>query len=87
MGSYLEQINKEGIREIMNGMECPKDFSCLKEELENIKFSRPFEGQNIFKCLYEKAQACPYSKSSGYCYICKCPLLNHIDNICRELEM
>ena len=85
MGRYLEQIEKERIEEIMNGMGCQKDFRCLKEGLENIKFDRPFEGWNIFKCMRENPRECPFSHSYGYCHICKCPLLNHID-IVRKLE-
>jgi len=86
MGRQIYGYSEEQITEIMKGQNCQYDFRCLKEGLENIKFNRPFEGRNIFECQCEKPQACPYAHSYGYCYICKCPLLNHID-ISRQLEM
>ena len=85
MGRYLEQLSKEEIAKFMNGMECPFNFRCCKKDFSDIKFNRPFEGWNAFKCQYENPRTCPYSSHYGYCHICKCPLFNYID-ISRELE-
>lgn len=86
MEEQIDNYSDKEIAEIMNGEECQYNFKCLKGGLENIKFDRPFEGWHIFKCQFEEPQACPYSEPRGYCHICKCPLLQHID-ICRELEL
>ena len=83
MGRYLGQINEEEITEIMKDMKCRFKFRCLKKSFQNIKFNKPFEGCDIFKCQYEKPQRCSYSYHYGYCYICKCPMLNHIDIVIK----
>ena len=85
MGKYSEYFNKEKIKEIMNEMECPSNCRCCKKDFRDIKFHKPFEGWDIFKCQHENPRTCSYSSHYGYCHICKCPLLNYID-ICRELE-
>ena len=85
MGRYLEQLSKEEISEIMNGMECPFNFRCCKKDFRDIKFNKPFEGWDIFKCMRKNPKECLFSYPYGYCHICKCPLLNHID-IVKKLD-
>jgi len=85
MGEQIDNYSDKEIAEIMNGEECQYNFKCLKEGLENIKFDRPFEGWDIFKCTRKNPRECPFSYPYGYCHICKCPLLNHID-IVKKLE-
>lgn len=66
------------IQDIIRDMQCPTDFECYKSGFENL--SRAAIVGNAIKvvCLEEKAKTCNYGLSSGYGYICKCPVRNYI---------
>jgi len=74
----IAQEHDSKIQEIMSGMQCHSDFECYKSEFENL--GRIAIVGNAIKvvCLEEQAKTCNCGLSSGYGYICKCPLRNYI---------
>lgn len=75
------EITKEHerrIQEIMNEMQCPKDFECYKSGFEELCKIRIIYGGQLIECLEEKAQPCQLGFPFGYGYFCDCSLRKYI---------
>jgi hypothetical protein len=76
----ITQEYKTHIKQIISGMECPKDFVCHKSGFEKLGKSRLIaDGQRV-ECLEENARLCKFALLFGTLTLCKCPLRNYIAN-------
>ena len=77
----LEQDNlhlKE-LEEIIDGMQCSKDFECYKSGLKSLCKAVKFDIYESPMCINDnEAQKCQFSVRYAYKYFCKCPLRNYI---------
>jgi len=77
----LEQnyIYKKELEEIIDGMQCPKDFKCYKSGLKSLCKAKKFDVYESLMCLNdEEAHKCLFSVRYAYKYFCQCPLRNYI---------
>ena len=74
----ITQEHKTEIEEIINGMECPKDFECYKSGFEDLCKAQIFRDGELVECLGEISQSCKFSFNFGLGHICKCPLRRYI---------
>ncbi len=77
----LEQNNiyKKELEEIIDGMQCPKDFKCYKSGLKSLCKAKKFDVYESLMCLNdEEAHKCLFSVRYAYKYFCQCPLRNYI---------
>jgi len=74
----MEQNIERGIKEIIGGMKCPKDFKCYKSGLKNLCKARYMGIEAILECLEENPEECPFSFLFWETYFCECPLRVYI---------
>ncbi len=74
----MEQDHEKELREAAGDLECPKDFKCCTEGLENLCKAREIGLELYLECLEENAFACPFSVHFGDSYYCECPLRIYI---------
>ncbi len=65
---------REKLKEIMEQMECHKDFQCSRNGFERLCKARDFGVGNFLYCLEENPMTCNFAISFGFTYICRCPL-------------
>jgi tRNA(Phe) wybutosine-synthesizing methylase Tyw3 len=65
------------VEEIINSIECSKDFACSKNGFQNVLKSTCFAGR-FFTCTGSNSYLCPYLLPFGYSHFCTCPLFLHI---------
>jgi hypothetical protein len=71
----ISQKHKVKIDQIMQEMNCKKDFECYKTGLKNLpKVKR--RGK-LIECL-EENPTCEFAMPFGYGLLCQCPLNNYI---------
>jgi hypothetical protein len=74
----ITQEHDRKIQEIMNGMQCNRDFECYKSGFENLCQVMIIGDAKLVECLEQQAISCKRVFSFGLGYICKCPLRNYI---------
>lgn len=80
----ITQEHKTQIEEIINGMDCPKDFKCYKSGFEDLCKTSILADGGVVECLEERSQSCKFSFDFGYGYFCKCPLRRYIAKTFRR---
>jgi hypothetical protein len=70
----FEQIPEE----IMEGMQCPKDFKCTRFTLEELCKAADIGKENCLECLERVPCDCPFVIDFGYARLCRCPLRVYI---------
>ncbi len=69
----LEQ--KESVRKIMAGMDCPKGFVCRKEGFESLCRAHVYGGAALVQCLSSDSPDCCMSYAfSDDVHFCNCRL-------------
>ena len=71
-------LHKEEMQRIMGQMKCPQDFECFESGFDRLCDANYVESINLVECLSERAARCKFSVSTGYHYVCKCPLRTYI---------
>jgi len=72
-------IDKKELEEIIDKMQCPKEFKCYKSGLNSLCKAKKFDVYESLMCLNdEEAQKCLFSVRYAYKYFCQCPLRNYI---------
>lgn len=73
----LSQENRVQIQEIMQRMECPKDFACYKSGFQNTCKVQVIVPGKLIECLDESGRACVFGLAFGSGIYCRCPLRNY----------
>jgi hypothetical protein len=74
----MYSAHKNEIHRIMEGMECPDDFSCYKTGFKNLCKAKDFGIESVLECLEKDPTLCKYALKYGHLYFCKCPLRTFI---------
>lgn len=74
----ITQNQQAQIEEIINDLECRKDFECYKSGFKNLCKIRIFRDGELCECLETKAWLCKFSFNFGNGFFCKCPLRKYI---------
>jgi hypothetical protein len=62
------------IREIIDGMQCPKDFRCAASGFEALCMARDRGLDSFLVCLEDSGEFCSFRVRYGDAYYCSCPL-------------
>lgn len=65
---------KSAIEELINGLECPKDFVCYKSGLQQLSKTRDIGLETFLICLENHANTCKFSVPFAELFFCQCPL-------------
>ncbi len=78
MGSFIRISDfKDEIEEIMENMDCPKDFVCYKTDFENLCEFNELGIEDFIECgdnCEFSPTICPSGFDFGGSYFCNCPL-------------
>jgi hypothetical protein len=72
-----DDINKE-IGKIIDGLKCPKDFTCYKSGFQNLCRAKDMELEHFLVCLNRNLKECKFSLYLGGALLCQCPLRIYI---------
>jgi len=73
----MKEDDKKRIRQIMGGIECPKNFKCAEGGFKNLCRAKYFGGEQFLQCLEETSPPCPFAGVYDYgfqMHFCRCPL-------------
>lgn len=70
----IPEEEKQIVRRFMNGMTCPKEFSCLSSGPEGLCRARDIGSDIYVECLEPLIPGCSFSVPSGATNFCKCPI-------------
>ena len=74
----IAQGHKLHIENVMQGMDCPRDFECYRSGLEKLGEVGIVGDFDMIECIEEDAQTCEFGSPCGLGILCKCPLRNFI---------
>jgi hypothetical protein len=69
----MDEKTKKELEEIIDEMQCPKDFKCYKSGFEVLCQATTIARGAFLVCLEEDPQKCKFVNLEGG-YICECPL-------------
>ena len=89
----MEERHRKKIEELMEEVQCTKDFSCVQSELKELCKIADLDWDELCKvtdlgwedyvCLEESPPECSFASHFGDSYFCKCALRIYI---CKHLE-
>jgi hypothetical protein len=75
----MDEKHKEEITEIINGLQCPKDFVCYTSGLKRLCRAEDIGLNTYIVCLEKNPQACNFfAVIFGDKHLCQCPLRVYI---------
>jgi len=80
----MEEDYGTQLEEIINGMQCPKDFKCYKSGLEKLCKAKDIGLESFLECLEKEPRKCKFSFDFGGSYFCGCPLRVYIGKKLRK---
>lgn len=78
----MEDEVKKKIEELMETLQCSKDFICYKSGFENLCKAKAKRLEGYADCL-EDSPNCTFALPFGRGHFCKCPIRIYI---CKTLE-
>jgi hypothetical protein len=70
----LEEAHKKRIEEIINGMNCPKDFLCYKSSFTNLCQAKDIGIESFVECFEKLSRKCSFALPFAKIHLCQCPL-------------
>jgi hypothetical protein len=73
----MKEEDRKKIQEIIDGIQCAKNFKCAEGGFENLCKPRDFGDENSFHCLDETSPSCPFASlyDCGFqIRFCRCPV-------------
>jgi hypothetical protein len=87
MEDVMKEQDRMKIEEIMQGMQCPKNFKCADSGFEGLCKAKDFGLETYLECLEENPGNCSFALSFGYSYFfCECPLRVFLGKKLKKLE-
>lgn len=74
----IAQGNKTEIEEIIERIECRRDFECYKSGFQKLCKAHIIGPGALVECLGENQRTCGFSLPLYDTYFCNCPLRVHI---------
>ena len=73
----MKEEDRKKIQEIIDGMQCPKDFRCAEGGFENLCRAKDFGDEQRLHCLERASESCSFAVSYELgikIRFCECPL-------------
>jgi hypothetical protein len=74
----LEQNIQQEVEDIIDGLKCPKDFSCYTSNFNKLCRGKDVGLKSFIVCLASESAACKFSIYFGDLTFCQCPLRIYI---------
>jgi hypothetical protein len=74
----IDDEHEKELREIIDGLQCPKNFQCYRSGFENLCKARALETEPpMLICCEKHPQKCTFLNVAGG-FTCECPLRVYI---------
>jgi hypothetical protein len=73
----MKEEDRKKIQELIDGIQCSKDFKCAEDGFENLCKAKDFGDEDTLHCLEETSISCPFSALYDYGFqirFCRCPV-------------
>ena len=80
----MENDIQEHIKEMIDGLQCPKEFSCYTSGFKNLGKARDIGLESFVACLVNDPLACKFSLQFGGVFFCQCKLRVYIAKKLRK---
>ncbi len=73
----MKEEDRKKIREIINGIQCPKNFRCAESGFENLCKAKDFGDEQRLHCLAAASEPCSFAVMYDFgikIRFCQCPL-------------
>ena len=80
----VESDIQEHIEEMIDGLQCPKEFSCYTSGFKNLCKARDIGLEYFVACLMKDPLACKFSLQFGGLSFCQCRLRVYIAKKSRK---
>ncbi|HZV46951.1 MAG TPA: hypothetical protein VFG06_06365 [Thermodesulfovibrionales bacterium] len=74
----MERAIPEQIEEMIDGLQCPKEFSCYTSNFKNLCKAKDIGLESFVVCLMSDPFACKFSLLFGSVFFCQCKLRVYI---------
>lgn len=78
MRNRLEQHDKKKLDELLDGLQCPKEFVCYTSGQETLCRAEDIGLETFLVCLENTQSECRFSVVFGGMHFCQCPLRVYI---------
>jgi hypothetical protein len=80
----MEKAIQEHIEEIIDGLQCPKEFSCYTSGLKDLCKAKDIGLDSFVACLIPDPLQCKFSIHFGGIFFCQCKLRVYIAKKLRK---
>jgi len=80
----MKRAIPEQIEEMIDGLQCPKEFSCYTSGFKNLCKARDIGLESFVACLMKDPFACKFSLLFGGIFFCQCKLRVYIAKKLRK---
>lgn len=73
----MKEEDRKKIQEIIDSMQCPKNFRCAESGFENLCRAKDFGDEQRLHCLEGTSEPCSFAVSYDFgikILFCQCPL-------------
>ena len=70
----MKPEDKKQIEELMQGIQCPKNFKCADNGFERLCEAVDIGLESFIQCREKNPSTCAFSMPFGNNYFCSCPL-------------
>jgi hypothetical protein len=74
----IQQNIQEDVEEIIDGLKCPKDFSCYTSNFKSLCRAKDVGLESFIVCMASDSAECKFSIQFGGLIFCQCPLRVYI---------
>ena len=80
----MEKVIQEHIETLIDGLKCPKEFSCYTSGLKNLSKARDIGLESFVACLMPDPLKCKFSICFGGIFFCQCKLRVYMAKTLRK---
>jgi hypothetical protein len=70
----IQQDTQKDIEEIIDGLKCPKDFSCYISKFKSLCRAKDIGLESFIACMDKDPLGCKFSILFGGLFFCQCTL-------------
>ena len=70
----MKEEDRKKIEQLMEGIQCPKDFKCAESGFEQLCMAKDFGHENYLECLEKNPSSCIYALTLRDVNLCESSL-------------
>lgn len=74
MKMYIEQSQREDIKNKIEACGCNKQIKCIDTNFQEVAPVKNIAASELLECYTDKAKGCKFALPFGGTYFCRCPV-------------